>query len=213
MSSATVKTFETLARPEPKRFLLDERVGVINNIDDFALYKDVKGGLMCPFDPFTAEENAEIAAYVESVIATDEFYWSHTRNGKKTELWQVNSSFLKDDEKNRSIPSCLLTVFYKMNDILVSMTGEHAISASGIRINSNYPIKPHAHRGLSYTIMGPGGTEAFNRATQPREDDIADYNIPLRHMCYFDETIWHRASQSGYSRTSPKVTLIVTPPS
>lgn len=176
--NATVKSFEILARPELERFPLDERVGILNHPDEFALHRGFVGGLLCPYNPFTGADDALMMAFARAVVAGQIETPCVSYKGRP--IWRVEPA---------SFPQPM-RMAYKTAQEAFSMVHPRRFGTGSLLINASDPDKPHTHEtSMTYALFGEG-TIAINEYGER-------YHIPSRHIFVFDREMLHLAPQSA----------------
>lgn len=165
----------------------DPRTVVLDNVRQFAsLTRNFRGAALCPYDPFTDEQNKEIEAFMESSI-----------DNMKTEY---NNADIDAARKDGSIPQAVLDTIDDMTELFEAVAGQKAKSRY-IRLNSHLKSGFHTHdTSLTYTFT-EGGTLA-------RSEKGVEYAAPKRNIFILDSSIEHDSSKVG-TMFDPKMTLLI----
>lgn len=173
-----------------KRFEQDERIAVVESIHDIPrcgrMFSRVNG-VLCPYDPFTQTEEAEIADYVRANY--------NDLKGGIDNLGDVRPGLFYKKTSRNILPQPLLRTFGELEQVFKRATGTKAMAE--LRADSRVPSWAHQHATtLTYTFKGVG--------TIGYRMDGQSYEIPDKHIFIFDKEIPHSASQS-----LPKLTILV----
>jgi hypothetical protein len=170
-----------------KRFQQDRRIVMVDSIAEIPRFGTIENmhGILCPYAPFTAEQEQEIATFMKEGRIQSVF-------GK------INPEFYQKVH-GITLPAPLRAAFDELQDVFGKATNR--CGETKLRANSTHPKEPHRHgAALTYTFAGLG-TVGFNRSGKP-------YNAPQRNIFIFDDEILHMASQE-FPKDHQKLTIFV----
>lgn len=168
-----------------RRYKKDDRIIMLDHPDEFALHRGFVGGLLCPYDPFTKEDDEIMMAFVKATMTKPADIHAGPHDPYHTPFWQIYP-FLE-----QALPPCLRAVHEKFIECFFAAAQGRDYSDGIIRINGSFPSEFHNHPegaiGMTYTIFGHG--------TEVRNEEGEEFCIPARHFFMFDKDMWHRAYQ------------------
>lgn len=151
-----------------ERFEHDDRVLLVGTVADIPAFRGIYNrlaGVLCPFNPLSEEQRAEIIAFAKAHIA---------QKGPST------------ISVRKHIPASLHPVMDELHGVFSRVAGRAGNPV--LRINSRAPGTPHNHETtLTCTFTGIG-TIGVNK--QGRQ-----YAAPLDHIFIIHKNLKHMASQ------------------
>lgn len=173
------------------KFEKDARVALVDSLDQIPrcgrIFSRVNG-VLCPYDPFTRDEEREILGFMQRL----------GKYGVSDVYAQISSAYYKY-HFGMPMPAPLTRTFAELKGVFLRSAGFNGNAC--MRANSKRPEKPHQHpTTLSFTFSGTG-TIGYTM-------DGKSYTIPEKHLFIFDQEIPHAASQE-FPQDRPKLTILV----
>ncbi len=151
-----------------ERFIHDDRVLLVDKVADIPSFRGIYNrlaGVLCPYNPLSEEQRAEII------------------NFAKTHIAQKGPSTIS---VRKHIPAALHPVMDELDNIFSRVAARAGTPV--LRINSKAPSAPHSHETtLTWTFTGIG-TIGVNKSDQ-------HYAAPLDHIFIIHKSLKHMASQ------------------
>ncbi|PZQ47847.1 MAG: hypothetical protein DI551_02470 [Micavibrio aeruginosavorus] len=162
----------------------DSRVIVLDDVSQFADVRGFTGGVLCPYDPFSKDDEKAIKQALRAKMT-----------------WSKISTYIDEPEQD-GLPPSVREAFNTISCVKQNLIDVH----HKMMIVANFIVdggRMHEHNGVSinYPLSGKKGMEVETA------DGRGVWHTPLRHIFAFDHTIRHR-SYPGISRFNPKISIL-----
>lgn len=177
-------------------FQNDERVLVLDDVSQLPQAKGFTGGLLCPYDPLSAEERTELLSFARKKVSRYAYFDSEeSYDPLYPGSWK---------EHMRRYPPCLDRVRDELRACYNQVAGVDATTVN-FRVNSVYPSYRHAHKDIAMVCAIEGaGSVGFNAQDMP-------YHTPLRHIFVIGSNFEH-AAPAKIDPGDIRVTIILSRP-
>lgn len=173
----------------------DPRVVVVSRVEDFARMQDDKNimAMTMPNPVSIPTKPAEIEAVLKAI------------KGKPYRVVMKSEMILPGGQEiDQNLPACIKDTVHLVREAFKYAHRMNVFPDFYIRLNSEYPIKPHAHEQVV------GGADIFGSSTVFYKGKLwwwpgPSYSLPTHHITVFRD-ILHRAGDLDYR--TPRLTMM-----